>query len=503
MYWHRSFADDNWKLNNPELINHVSEIYDLLTPEDAMEKHSWLFHGWPELPSGERKSHDEYRQRIDEERRNALEEISQALGLTGLLNLTEKSDRPDVVGFHMAEVLYESGADQFIEDSCLGEENTNLVSLGIAYFVKRLTEEGSDWGEQLLADVKNEEWDSAKAGDLFSAYPATLDLWVKLQSFGKGTEHRYWNRLNIYGLNASKEMLEFAVNKLVEYGRPKSAVEMIRFDKEEDSLPFEVVARILDAVLMANQENNISLSGYEIEPLFLMIDAATDQHQEKMIQLEIQYSAILEDTKRGLKILSQLIENEPGWFVEMIRWKFKPKNEIAEEWSAEMSIEERSNRASIAYRVIHAWHGVPGLKGNTLDKEFLVNWIASVRKGCSEIDRREVADLEIGRVFACAPEGDDSIKPMIEVREIIEELKNRDIERGFYYGIVNSRGVTSRSMNEGGRQERELEQKYRSQSVALAAKWPRTSRILSLIADSYASGAMREDDDARLNGLRD
>jgi len=129
LYWHRSFADDNWKLNNPELINHVSEIYDLLTPEDAMEKHSWLFHGWPELPCGERKGHDEYRQRIDEERRNAIEEIHQAFGLTGLLNLAEKSDRPDVIGFHMAEVLHESGADQFIEEACLGIENASKYSV--------------------------------------------------------------------------------------------------------------------------------------------------------------------------------------------------------------------------------------------------------------------------------------------------------------------------------------------------------------------------------------
>jgi len=503
LYWHRSFADENWTLNNPGLIDRVAGIYDLLTPEDAMEKHSWLFQGWPELPSGERKGHDAYRQRIDEERRDAIEEIHQAIGLTGLLRLAEKSDHPDVIGFHMAEVLHERGADQFIKETCLGVENTNFVSLGIAYFVKILFEEGSDWAEQLLADAKSKEWGAEKAGDLFSAFPATLDLWMKLQPFGKDTEQRYWKRLNIYGLNTSKEMLEFAVNKLVEHERPKSAVEMIRFDKDEVMLPFDVVARILDAVLMANQEEQISLSGYEIEPLFLMMDSATGQDREKIIQLEIQYSAILEDTNRGLKFLSQLIEDEPGWFVEMIRWQFKPKNEIAEEWSDEMSPEERSNRASVAYRVLHAWRGIPGLKDDVLDKKFLAQWIASVRESCLEIDRIEVADLEIGHVLARSPEGDDSIKPMIEVREIIEDLRNRDIERGFYFGVVNSRGVTRRAMNEGGRQEREIEQKYRSQSKALAPKWPRTSRIISLIADSYASGAKREDNDALLNGLRD
>jgi len=503
LYWHRSFADDNWKLNHEGLIERVAEIYELLTPEDILVKNEWLFHGWPELPSGEKKLHEEYRQRIDDEQRNAIKEIHQSYGLDGLVVLAGKSDRPDVIGFHIAEVLHENTTDQFIEESCLGSESLNAVSLGIAYFVKVLAIEDYDWGEQLLTVAENGNWDPAKVGDLFSSFPASLALWMRLQGFGKDAEKRYWHRLNIWGLNTSKEMLDFAVSKLVEFGRPKSAIEMIRFDKDEDALPFSVVASVLDTALLANIKEHIAFSGHDVEPLFLMMDSAADQDREKLTQLEIQYSAVLEKTKRGLKVLSQLIEDEPGWFAEMIQWQYKPKTENAEKWSADMTPDEVANRAKIAYRILQAWRGIPGLKQNELDKDYLAAWIESVRAKCLKIDRLNVADSEIGRILARSPVDADGIQPMIGIREILEQLRNRDIERGYYYGIINSRGVTRRGMNEGGRQERRLEEQYRNQALALAAKWPSSSRIHSSLADYYASGAKGEDNDALLNGLRD
>lgn len=46
------------------------------------------------------------------------------------------------------------------------------------------------------------------------------------------------------------------------------------------------------------------------------------------------------------------------------------------------------------------------------------------------------------------------------VREILELVPTEEILRGFAVGVSNQRGVVSKSMTEGGEQERELVKKY-------------------------------------------
>jgi hypothetical protein len=60
----------------------------------------------------------------------------------------------------------------------------------------------------------------------------------------------------------------------------------------------------------------------------------------------------------------------------------------------------------------------------------------------------------------------------------------------------NSRGATSRAMNDGGAQERDLARYYRRCSDETALEWPRTSAVLEKIAKSYEEEGIRHDEDA-------
>lgn len=60
---------------------------------------------------------------------------------------------------------------------------------------------------------------------------------------------------------------------------------------------------------------------------------------------------------------------------------------------------------------------------------------------------------------------------------------------------MNSRGVTSRGVYDGGDQERPLAAQYRVWATAVEA-WPRTSRLLRELADDYERDARREDERA-------
>lgn len=84
------------------------------------------------------------------------------------------------------------------------------------------------------------------------------------------------------------------------------------------------------------------------------------------------------------------------------------------------------------------------------------------------------------------------------VRDLINDLGSEHIELGFELDVYNGRGVVSRSLTEGGEQERRLAERYGGHADALNDGWPRTAAMLRRISDRYASDARREDVRAEL-----
>ncbi|MGH2574511.1 MAG: hypothetical protein ACRDFC_02305, partial [Ignavibacteria bacterium] len=86
----------------------------------------------------------------------------------------------------------------------------------------------------------------------------------------------------------------------------------------------------------------------------------------------------------------------------------------------------------------------------------------------------------------------DSLPPE-EICQVIEDLKSKDLEEGFYIATRNRRGVTTRALFEGGGQEKELAKHYVDLSKKIEFSYPRTAKVLKEIAKSYEHDAKRED----------
>ena len=144
--------------------------------------------------------------------------------------------------------------------------------------------------------------------------------------------------------------------------------------------------------------------------------------------------------------------------------------------------------------------------------------------------------INIGHVLAYAPKSPDGIWPDVAVREIIEEIASIELERAIQTGVYNKCPVVTKLIDQGGVQERQLAQTYRSYAIAVGDThpiplgfWgkgerekgskpsyfpfalyplpfnrkvldthPRTAAILRCIADSYNSDAYKEDNWAEL-----
>ena len=83
--------------------------------------------------------------------------------------------------------------------------------------------------------------------------------------------------------------------------------------------------------------------------------------------------------------------------------------------------------------------------------------------------------------------------PCRPVCEVLETIASQDVAAGFKMGVYNARGVHSRSLDEGGKQERELSARYRGWAEQLAFDYPYVASILERIAKGYDRDAEQED----------
>src|SRR5882757_8945108 len=83
--------------------------------------------------------------------------------------------------------------------------------------------------------------------------------------------------------------------------------------------------------------------------------------------------------------------------------------------------------------------------------------------------------------------------PHTSVRNVIEQLNNDVVDDHIRNKVFNNRGITTRAIGEGGKQEHELAARYREMSDALGAKWPRTTKLLRNLADTYEDHAKSSD----------
>ena len=154
--------------------------------------------------------------------------------------------------------------------------------------------------------------------------------------------------------------------------------------------------------------------------------------------------------------------------------------------------------AQNAYHLLHEWRIVPGSteRQGVVDEATLTEWLYLASQRLSEHDRVDVGEIYIGHVFAHAKEDEDGTWPTKPVRNAIERLARDTVERGFRIQIHNNRGSTSRSLTDGGKQERELAGRFDQWASLIRDRWPRTAAILSSVAKEYRAQGQAEDEEA-------
>ncbi len=497
---HRDCAGVRWALP-AMVVDQLEQALPALLPDGLCERHAWLFVPWIDL-EGFRDDYEGMRNEIDRRRTEALRKIVNQDGLDGVLKLANIVEAPGQVGATLAQIEYVPD-DQVLPD-LLRSSNANHRLLAEAYARDHISRTGWDWVRSLSLD----KWNARDAAAILSQAGLDPQAWTFAESLSEDVFREYWKIAPAHGgSRLDQQQLEFACQRLMEADRPESAIDVLsglRFD--EVTVSPSIVMDALTACLKSNTElrdDTLRIIRQLFGWLQKTIPFDRDEPTQRLGQLEWEFLSLLDGYgtyPATPATLIRCLSDDPQFFAHLIALIFPSKDEQVSATEPTEEQEKKAQKARHGYRLLMNWDWIPGtqLDGSSVDEEQLLRWLESARSLCRESGHLEIADSKIGEMFASwrKPQDEDTMWPCEAICDAIEEANSDDLDHGFQIGVLNSRGVTTRSPLDGGDLERKEAVKYRRWAEGRDIEWPRTAASLRSVAESYESQARREDAEA-------
>jgi hypothetical protein len=491
---HRSYPNADWALPK-ERVDRLEKLYERLEPDDLVARHSWLFVGMPDLPQGEQENWKAHEETIAAMRLEAVRDIWEARGPTGLMELVDHAASPGEVGMTLG--LSELGSEEddrmLREQLATGNAPRALFARGLA--AGRIRKHDREWAEAKFAGSES-AWTAEQRGILLNLMPSDGRTWALAERLGPEVDKEYWRLVFPYSIRDAND-IERAVTKLLSNRRPSSAIDLVGTAvTAKQPIPTHIIANCLEAALETEPEGEKPLGSfsYHVSKLLDRLEEDDTLGETRLSTLEWAYLPIVGHRDRTPKLLHRELARSPEFFAQVVALVYR-----AEDAEPREGTEENLARGRCARELLDSWRTLPGATdGGVVDVKTLTEWVQSARTLLKASKRGEIGDQLIGHVLSGSPAGTDGAWPHEAVREVIESAESTHLETGIVIGLYNSRGFFSKNIVEGGVQERAIADRYSGYARAIGVRWPRTRAMLDRIANGYIDQARREDQDAEL-----
>lgn len=477
----------------------LTEAQEALKPRDLLVKHAWLFNDfWVELPEGEEEDDDTSSQnkarKIEALRSDAVKEVFETGGWEAIDSLIARAGEARTVGWVMAQ-LFPSPPRMFewLSHRRAGMEQRSQAWWALNGLTGRAPLECRLELLELVISEGRNSWSQSELVHVLLSFPPDMKTFEQLGRIGSDAAASYW-KLFIPWLNGDDAAeLNLVGTKLLEVGRPRSAFSATRLYSEK--LDPALLYKMLEGMRTIDEPEAQLPDRWHISQAFDRLEKSGEIEEQDLGRLEFAFIRLLERSQRGSKTVSKWIASNPAIFYELISTVFKERHKPRAEVEPD---ERRQEMAHNAWSALHHCKRIPGeQEDGSVDPAALQAWADVARKLCREGDREAIGDQTIGQILANAAVGTDGVWPAEGVRQLLDSPDGEEIRKGLVVGTMNNRGVTSRSYDEGGSQERVLAKRYESYADALA-DYPRLADAIRKLQKHYEDDALREDLDANL-----
>jgi excisionase family DNA binding protein len=487
VHQHRRFpnAQRAWPLVYVDRMETQLHRFEYIEP---VRGSAWLFRQGASIPHPLNEKYDAEEAALEHERQMAVRNILHKVGIDGIWDLGLHCDQQAFLGKALADV--DSTFDPTIIEA-LDDEELSRQAIARGYVIRRFELSGWEWADTHLAGASG--WPVDRLDRFLLCLTPNEGAFDRVDSLGAEVASGYWR--NVWPLLVRDEKAKVrAVFELHSHGRPAAAVSLIdsliKSGKPDltDSLPSELLVSVLTAA--ANQEEavDVNMFAFYVGNILNSLETRTDVDRAVLAQLEFLYIPFFEYSDRRPTVLHEELTSNPNFFVDLISLVFKPEGD---ETTSEVTRDDRV-RAELCYRLLRSWHSPPQPIATDAHPA-LRDWVESARRLLIEKGLIRIGDENIGHVLRYVPEASDGTWPTVAVRELIEDVASRDLERGIEIEVCNSRGTTFRGLTTGGAEERASAKQFREYARLVGNKWSHTGRMLNRIADGLEDDARRED----------
>lgn len=488
---HTAFGGADWALPADE-VGRLAQVRDRFAPQDEVQIAVPLFaQGQLMYENGELSGKDPEAS-LRQRRMVAVERIWNKEGFSGVRELATKVKESWRVGVALAEAKGAEPESQIIPD-LLCSSDKQIEGFAVGYAARRIDAEGQDWAER----IPTAEWTPEQIAAFACRMPFNSRTWAWVENVGRDVKHHYWTKAGTWSIPQEQAHLEKAARELLQAKRSATAVELLAMGMyNKVPVPSALLFEALEAMLSADKEDWRALETYYVQQMIKRLQADEQADESRLARLEFEFLFILGPQTVRAETLERMLARDPKLFVDCLKVLYGPRHGAEEEEPKQLDPHD-AQRANLIWGLLRDWQWIPGTQPDgSISVSELHEWVTTARSAAREADRLEVCDIKIGEVFARAPSDDEGVKPCVPVREVIEALESKEIDRGFANGLYNLRGAFWRGLHDGGQQERELAASYERYAKACETVWPRTATILRSVADTYLRDAERADAEA-------
>src|SRR5690554_2949459 len=479
---HRRHADAKWALPN-ELIAPIEVAMEGLAPTDPFLLYAELFSGRDFDLYEESGNWKEQRIKLDERRTSVVQKITEQYGIDGAIRFAESVTSSRDVGAALAAIATPEIEKTLLPDFLDSEKEKHLDVVS-AFIWRRRHDEGWAWCDRL----NRAEWNHRQIGQFLAYLPFTRDAWERADQWLGKHEGQYWNRASAFPYEAEED-LGYAIDKLLEYGRPHAAINCLeRMLNSKSAIdPSQSVRALLGA--LSSSEPNHAMDSYHMVELIKHLQSDSSVSDDDLFKVEWAYLPLLNQLDGNKPVfLHQKLANEPDFFCEVIQLIYRSNKEGDK---TEEPSEEKKAIATNAYRLLSEWTKPPGLRDDgTFDSEHFEGWLQRVREVCIETGHLEVALINIGEALIYSPADEDGLWINKTVAGALNDRYSEEMRDGFRTALYNSRGV--HTVDPSGKPEMDLAEKYGKKAEdAENAGFHRLAVTLRSLSESYIREAER------------